>query len=106
MTEPTTLPKEMSPQHFQTAGNRMGTISIDGNRYRIYSNRVARPPKPAHLRRSKMLPIRLTADEYESLARGSQQLGVSVSDVLRHGAALYIEMKSKDGSPKRKEKQR
>ena len=65
---------------------------------------MARPPKPKHLVRSKMLPIRLTAAEFREFESAAKRLGVTVADVMRDGARLYIQLKSKDGSSKEKEK--
>ena len=52
-----------------------------------------------------MLPIRFTVAEYQTLESGSKQLDVSVSEILREGAVLFMKMKGKDGS-RRKEKKR
>jgi hypothetical protein len=67
---------------------------------------MARPLKPEHLRRSKILPIRLTAPELKSLEAASRKMGVTVAEIMREGAALYIETKGKDGSRHRKENRR
>ncbi len=65
---------------------------------------MGRPPKPKRLVRSKMLPIRLTEAESEEFEAAAQRLGVSVADMMRDGARLYIQSRSKDGSSKREEK--
>ena len=65
---------------------------------------MARPSMPEHLRRSKMLPLRLTPSEWVTVEEASRRLGVSVADIFRDGAMLYIQRKGKDGSRKRKEK--
>ena len=44
---------------------------------------MARPPKPKHLKRSKMLPVKLTQDEWASLKASSQKLEVSAAEILR-----------------------
>ncbi len=67
---------------------------------------MARPPKPEELRRDKMLPIRLTQDEWKELLRAAKRHRISVSDLLREGAKLLIQTRDKDGSPKREEKRR
>jgi hypothetical protein len=64
---------------------------------------LGRPPKPEHLVRSKILPIRLTVDEFRELESAVERLGVTVADTMRDGARLYIQSKSKDGSSKGKE---
>jgi hypothetical protein len=53
-----------------------------------------------------MLPIRLTQAEFNQLDREAGRLGITVADLLRDGARLYIQLKSEDGSSTRKEKQR
>ena len=67
---------------------------------------MGRPPKLENLKRSKMLPLMLTQDEWASLKAASQTLGVSAAEILREGAKLYIQTRGKDGSRKRKEKKR
>jgi len=64
---------------------------------------MGRPPKPENLRRSKMLPLRLTEEEWNSLLAASRETGITVSEILRSGAKLFIEQRGKDGSRKRKE---
>jgi hypothetical protein len=71
--------------------------------YTIKPN-MGRPPKPEHLRRAKMLPIRLTADEMAELEAAAKNSGISVAEILRQGAALYIRKRGKDGSKKLKER--
>ncbi len=53
-------------------------------------SRMAGHPKPDHLRRGKMLPIRLTAAEWDQLKGAASRLGMNVSEILREGAKLYI----------------
>jgi hypothetical protein len=67
---------------------------------------MGRPPLPDHIRRTKMLPIRLSVAELAQLERGAGELGITVADLLRKGAALYLRKKSKDGHRKQKETQR
>jgi hypothetical protein len=64
---------------------------------------MGRPPKPDHLRRSKLFPLRLTPVEIARYERAARKLGVTVAEVLREGADLYIQMRSKGGSPKKEE---
>ena len=59
------------------------------------------PPKPDHLRRSKLVNLRLTPSENADLKRASRKLREPVAAILRKGARLYIE--SKDGSLPTKE---
>jgi hypothetical protein len=65
---------------------------------------MGRPPKPESERRSKLFPLRLTLDEIAALETAARRLGVTVAEIFRQGAQLYIE-KSKDGS-KRKERKK
>jgi hypothetical protein len=55
-------------------------------------------------RRSKLFPLRLSPRETAFFSRKARDLGESVASVLRKGGVLYIQMKSKDGTQKRKEK--
>jgi hypothetical protein len=62
-------------------------------------------PRIAHdNRRSKLFPLRLSPRETVFFSRNSRDLGESAASVLRKGGVLYIQMKGKDGSQKRKEK--
>ncbi len=63
---------------------------------------VGRPPKPESERRSVLFPLRLKPGELADLERAARKRGETVADLLRKGAALYIE-KGKD-EPRRKEK--
>ena len=67
------------------------------NVYTVMS-RMARPPKPEHLRRSKLFPLRLTPSEIAKLERASRSLKEPVAEILRKGAELYLEMRGKGGS--------
>lgn len=67
---------------------------------------IGRPPKPEHLRRSKLFPLRLTPSEIEEFQKASRELGEPVAAILRKGAALYIHKRGKGGSSKRKETER
>jgi hypothetical protein len=67
---------------------------------------MGRPPKPENLKRSKMLPLRLTEDEWNYIAQASRETGVSISDILRKGAILFVQKRDKDGSRKPKEKKK
>jgi len=64
---------------------------------------MGRPPKPESQRRSKLVQLRLTPGEIASLEAASRKTGESVSDILRKGAALYME-KGKGGSPRKEKK--
>jgi hypothetical protein len=61
-------------------------------------------PRIAHdNRRSKLFPLRLSPRETAFFSRKARDLGESVASVLRNGGMLYIKMRGKDGSQKRKE---
>jgi hypothetical protein len=51
-----------------------------------------------------MLPLRLTEEEWNQVLTASRELGISVSEIFRSGARLYIHERGKDASRKRKEK--
>ena len=62
---------------------------------------MGRPPKPQHLRRSKLFPLRLLPGEMEELEAASRQLGEPVAKILRKGGRLYIRQRGKGGSRKK-----
>ena len=64
---------------------------------------MGRPPKPAAERRSKFFPLRLTAGEIAELEAAARRLGVTVAEIFREGAQLYI-TRSKDGSKQKEDK--
>jgi hypothetical protein len=67
---------------------------------------MGRPPKPKHLRRSKIFHVRFTPSEMQEMEQASRKLGESVASILRRGAALYVKQRGKDGSGKHKEEKR
>ena len=72
--------------------------------YTLRPVRIGRPPKPDHLRRSEMLPIRLTTAEKDEMEAAARRFEVTVADLIREGVRLYIRERGKDGSRHRKEK--
>ncbi len=50
-----------------------------------------------------MLPLRLTAEEWDQLQAAAAELGMKVAVILREGARLYIQTRDKDGSSKKGE---
>ena len=79
-------------------------LTKDLNVYTITSH-MGRPPKPEHLRRDKMLPLRLTMGEWEELQEAASKLGVKVAEILREGAKLYIKERQDGPLDKRRKKQ-
>jgi hypothetical protein len=79
-------------------------LQNDFSVYTLRPVRIGRPPKPDHLRRSEMLPIRLTVAEKDVMEAAARKFGVTVADMIREGVQLYIRKRGKDGSRKRKEK--
>jgi hypothetical protein len=69
-----------------------------------FTNDMGRPRITHHDRRSKLFPLRLSPRETAFFSRKARDLGESVASVLRNGGMLYIKMRGKDGSQKRKEK--
>lgn len=65
---------------------------------------MGRPTKPRQLRRSKLFPLRLTPGEFARYERAARKLGVPVAALFREGAALYVQQRGKDGSPKKETK--
>lgn len=51
---------------------------------------MGRPRKPDSERRSELFYLRLLPREKEELARAARELHVTVADILRAGAALYL----------------
>ena len=68
------------------------------------SSCMGRPKLAPHLRRSKILPVRLSAAEFAELENLADRMDVSIGPVVREGIALYIKTKGKDGHRTRKEK--
>jgi hypothetical protein len=69
-----------------------------------FTNDMGRPRITHHDRRSILFPLRLSPRETAFFSRKARDLGESVASVLRNGGTLYIKMRGKDGSQKRKEK--
>jgi hypothetical protein len=69
-----------------------------------FTNDMGRPRITHHDRRSKLFPLRLSPRETTFFSRKARDLGESVASVPRNGGMLYIKMRGKDGSQKRKEK--
>ena len=69
-----------------------------------FTDDMGRPRITHHDRRSKLFPLRLSPRETAFFSRKARDLGESVASVLRNGGMLYIKMRGKDGSQKRKEK--
>ncbi len=78
-------------------------IELDTPSHSVYTNTrcMGQPPKPEHLRRSKLFPLRLLPGEYACYKRAARKLGVTVAEILRKGADLYIQTRGRDGSPKK-----
>ena len=69
-----------------------------------FTNDMGRPRITHHDRRSKLFPLRLSPRETAFFSRKARELGESVASVLRNGGMLYIKLRGKGGSRKRKEK--
>lgn len=67
---------------------------------------IGRPPKPEHLRRSKLFPLRLTPDEIARYEAESRKRGEPVAEILRKGAELYIRRRGKGGSNRKEQAKR
>jgi len=84
----------------------------DGSRYSLtpivnvytFTIDMGRPRITQDDRRSKVFLLRLSPRETAFFSRKARDLGESVASVLRNGGMLYIKMRGKDGSQKRKEK--
>ena len=81
-----------------------GNRNVLTSEVNVYTNKMCmgRPPKPESERRSKLFPLRLTLGEIAELEAAARRRGITVAEIFREGAQLYIK-RSKDGS-KRKEK--
>ncbi len=67
----------------------------------LRSTAVAKHYKPAHERKSKMVPLRMTEDFFHWLETSSDRLGVPISVLLREGAKAYVrQLEQKDGPKK------
>jgi len=69
-----------------------------------FTRDMGRPRKTEDNRRSKLFPLRLSPREVRFFSRKARGLRESVASVFRNGGMLYIQMRSRDGSQKRKEK--
>jgi hypothetical protein len=80
-------------------------IQLDTASFDVYTDTqcMGRPPKPDHLRRSKLFPLRLLPGEYARYERAARRLGVTVAEMFRQGADLYIQTRGRDGSSNKKE---
>ena len=65
---------------------------------------MGRPKIASHLRRSKILPIRLSSAEFTQLQRAAERLDLSIGQFVRDSVAQYVKTKGKDGHRKGKEK--
>ena len=66
--------------------------------------RTGRPKKAIRERRSKLVPVRMTTDEFAELTRLSEETGRSISSLMRDGArALGRLLKGKGESRKENE---
>jgi hypothetical protein len=61
---------------------------------------MARPLKPEKQRRSTLFTMKLTQSEWADLKASAENLQMAVAELLREGAALYIQTRGKDGSRK------
>lgn len=75
------------------------------NKINVYTHTpcMGRPPKPEGERRSRLFPLRLTLGEIAELESAARSLGVTVAEIFREGAKLYI-TRSKDGSIRKEKK--
>jgi hypothetical protein len=95
-----------------TQSNALFRIEQDDSQYSLtpiisvytFTNGMGRPRLTHNNRRSKLFPLRLSPRETAFFSRKARDLGESVASVLRNGGMLYIKMRGKDGSQKRKEK--
>jgi hypothetical protein len=69
-----------------------------------FTRDMGRPRKTEDNRRSKLFPLRLSPREVRFFSRKARGLRESVASVFRNGGMLYIQLRSRDGSQKRKEK--
>ena len=49
---------------------------------------MTRPPKPAHLKFSKMVPVKMTDAEWKELSTLAEAASVPLSQLMRDGARL------------------
>ena len=78
-------------------------ISLDMPPVFVYTNTrcMGRPRKTESSRRSKLFPLRLTPGEFACYEQAARKLGVTVAEMLRKGADLYIQTRGKGGSSKK-----
>jgi len=61
------------------------------------------PAKPKRRRREKMLPVRLHQEFFDWLQEAAEKHGISISDLLRDGARMYVESLEQKGGPGKEE---
>ena len=66
--------------------------------------RTGRPPKPKHLRRTKMVPVKLTESEWRELKRLARSVGVPLAQLMRQGARLHGRRLKGKGEPRKEDK--
>lgn len=66
--------------------------------------RTGRPPKPKHLRRSKIIPVKLTESEWSELMGLARAVGVPLAELMRQGAKLYGRKLKGKGEPRKEER--
>jgi len=69
-----------------------------------FTDDMGRPRITHYDRRSILFPLRLSPRETVFFSCKARDLGESVASIMRNGGMLYIKMRGKDGSQKRKEK--
>ncbi len=66
--------------------------------------RTGRPPKPKHLKRRKMVSVKLTEAEWRELRALARSAGVPLAQLMRRGAKLYGRKLKGKGGPRKEER--
>ena len=72
--------------------------------YLSLSCMARKPYKPEHLRKTKMVSVKMTGDFYRWLEDTSKRLKVSASVLMREGAKVYARQLEQKGGPRKEKK--
>ena len=71
----------------------------------LYLGCMAKKPyKPEHLRKTRMVPVKVTGDFHRWLGRTSKRLKVSASVLMREGAKVYARQLEQKSGPRKEKK--
>lgn len=63
-----------------------------------------KPYKPRHLVKLRMISIRVSEEFSEWIYSASERHGISIADLMREGAQVYVKQLERKGGPRREKK--